>query len=103
MDKSAELILYSETNTQDDFGVYQRTETQRTVFCQVDSVTQNEFYEGGRNGLNPEYKFTMFGPDYDGERTVGYNGLRYAVYRTYMLRNDDIELYVQREGGVNGS
>ena len=103
MDRTAELILYSETETQDDRGVYQKTETSKTVYCQVNSVTQSEFFEAGRNGLNPEYKFTMFGPDYNGERTVGYDGARYAVYRTYQTRGDNIELYVQREGGVNGS
>lgn len=103
MDKSAELILYSSTSAQDEFGVFHETETSKKVYCQVQSVTQSEFFEGGRNGLNPEYKFTMFFGDYNGERTVGYNGLKYAVYRTFQAKNDNIELYVQREGGTNGT
>ena len=68
----------------------------------VSSVIRAEFFDAGRNGLNPEYVFTMFFGDYNGERIVEYNGKRYAVYRTYHARTDIIELYVQREGGVNG-
>ena len=56
---------------------------------------------GGRNGLNPEYVFTMFEADYDGEQTIEYNDLRYGVYRTYKGRNDTLELYAERKGGTN--
>jgi hypothetical protein len=79
-----------------------KTETNRQVFCRVDSVTASEFFEGGRNGLNPEYRMTMFRHDYSGEPIVEYNGQRYSVYRTYIGRDDMIELYVERKGGSNG-
>lgn len=103
MDRSEELILVSETKSQNDKGVWEVTTSERLVFCQVNSVTRSEFFEGGRNGLNPEFKFTMFGADYNGEPIVEYNGLEYAVYRTYLTRNDMIELYVERKGGTNGA
>ena len=74
----------------------------KTVFCNVNSVSRNEFFEAGRNGLNPEFVFTMFFGDYEGEHTLIYNGLAYAVYRTYRGRNDTIELYVECKGGTNG-
>ena len=102
MDRSEILILVAEVHEQDDLGVWQTTYTERTVFCQAQSVTRNEFFEGGRNGLNPEYEFTMFAGDYHGERVCRYQGQQYAIYRTYRGRNDMIELYVQREGGTNG-
>ena len=102
MDRSSAITLIQETNTQDDYGVWRTSEKECDVFCQVDSVTRAEFFEAGRNGLNPEYKFTMFFGDYNGERTVKYNGKRYTVYRTYHARTDVIDLYVQREGGSNG-
>lgn len=103
MDMSAVISLIERTKTQDDYGVWQTQETSRDVFCQVDSVTRQEFFEGGRNGLNPEYRMTMFRHDYDGETVVEYSGLRYSVYRTYIGRNDTIELYVERKGGTNGT
>lgn len=76
-----------------------KTETRRMVYCDVRSVTQSEWFEGGRNGLNPEYRFTMFAPEYHGENICEYNGNRYTIYRTYLARNEMIELYVQKEQG----
>ena len=102
MDRSTVITLITDTLTQDDNGVWQATETTRDVYAQVDSVTRAEFFEGGRNGLNPEYKFTMFFGDYEGEQTVMYDGKAYGVYRTYHGRNDTVELYAERKGGTNG-
>ena len=101
MDRSEELVLIKETKSQNDMGVWEVSATERTVFCQANSVTRSEFFEGGRNGLNPEYMFTLFFGDYDGERTVKYRGMTYGVYRTYHGRSDVIELYAERKGGTN--
>lgn len=102
MDRTEVITLLSSTQTQNQYGVWTETETARDVFCQVDSVTAREFFEGGRNGLNPEFRMTMFFGDYQGERELLYKGKPYAVYRTYQGRNDTIELYVERKGGTNG-
>ena len=102
MDRSDVITLVGSTRTQDAYGVWQETKTTRDVFCQVDSVTRAEFFEGGRNGLNPEYRFTMFFADYDGEREVIFKDKPYSVYRTYHARTDELELYVERKGGSNG-
>lgn len=96
------INLISQTRTQDSYGIWRSTTQSKEVYCQVDSVTQREFFEGGRNGLNPELKFTMFFGDYDNETIVEYNGNQYSVYRTFLTRNDKIELYVERKGGTNG-
>ena len=101
MDMSTVITLISISKTQDDYGVWRTTENKKDVYAQVDSVTRQEFFEGGRNGLNPEYRFTMFRFDYEGETIAEYGGNRYSVYRTYIGRNDTIELYVERKGGTN--
>lgn len=101
MDRSDVIKLISVTRTQDKYGQFVDTETSRQVYCQVGSITQSEFYEGGRNGLNPEYRFTVFFADYEDETIIEYKGKRYAVYRTYLARNDKLELYVERKGGTN--
>ena len=103
MDRTSVITLIGAKQTQDSNGVWKSTQTERDVYCQVDSVTRSEFYEAGRNGLNPEYRFTMFLYDYDGEDTLRYNGRTYGIYRTYMGRNDSIELYAERKGGTNGT
>lgn len=102
MDRSEVISLLATTKTQNDYGVWVESTTSRDVFCQVDSVTRAEFFEGGRNGLNPEFRMTMFAGDYNGERLLVYKGLSYSVYRTYHGRNDTLELYVERTGGTNG-
>ena len=102
MDRSDVCTLLKYTRTQNDAGVWVDTlSSQREVFCHVDSVTRSEFFEGGRSGLNPEYRISMFYGDYEGEAIVLYNGLPYSVYRTYYAKNDIIELYVERKGGTN--
>lgn len=100
--KDAVITLIKETTTKDDMNVCQIVETENEVMCQKGSVTQNEFFGGGRNGLNPEMMFKVFRGDYEGERKCEYEGKRYAIYRTYESDEDYIELYVQREGGTNG-
>lgn len=102
MDRSDVITLVSVTRTQDDYGVWRDTETKRDVFCQVDSVTRSEFFDGGRNGLNPAFRMTCFFADYQDEPILIYKGKTYSIYRTYIGRNDTIELYVERKGGTVG-
>ena len=97
------LTLISTTKTQDAHGVWRETPQPRTVYCQAHSITRAEFFDAGRNGLNPEMMVTMFYGDYRGERTCRYRGQGFAIYRTYKAESSDyIELYLQREGGTNG-
>lgn len=102
MDRSNAITLISSVYTKDDYGIDREQLVERCVYCNVQSVTQTEFFQAGRNGLNPEYRFTMFVGDYKGEQIVRFNGKTYSVYRTYLTRNDMIELYVERKGGTNG-
>ncbi len=102
MDRSTPIQLLSYTKTRNELGVWEETYTPRLVFAQVDSVSRAEFFDGGRNGLNPEFRMTMFYGDYQGERLLRYNGQTYSVYRTYHGRTDELELYVERQGGSNG-
>lgn len=101
MDRSDVISLIKNERYQDEYGVWRSRQTSRDVYCQIDSVTQNEFFEGGRNGLNPEFRITMFLYDYAGESLLEYDGKQYSIYRTYKRRNDRIELYVERKGGTN--
>lgn len=103
MDRSNAIELIKTDYVIDENGIQRPQETQRRVFVNVSSVTSSEFFEGGRNGLNPEFRFSMFFGDYQGERICEFKGKRYAIYRTYQARNDILELYVERQGGVNGS
>lgn len=102
MDRSSILTLITTTQTQDTDGVWRPTSTRREIYCDVRSISRDEFFEAGRNGLNPAYQFDVFGPDYQGERICEWAGERFAIYRAYQTRTDTLELYAQREGGTNG-
>lgn len=95
------INLIAETYTMDELHQQIPTETYRQVYCDVRSIMRSEWYEAGRDGLQPSFVFTVFGPDYEGEKIVEYNGQRYGVYRTFRSRDDEMELYVEAKGGLH--
>lgn len=96
------LFLLSTTYTKDKYGQSIPTNVKVEVFCDKQSVSRSEFHNAGRNGLNPQFVFTVFKGDYNGEAVCEYDGLTYSIYRTYETDSDYIELYVERKGGTNG-
>lgn len=100
MDRSYPIYLIDDLKEEDDYGVLQNVvPSKRLVYANVRSVAQREFFEGGRNGLNPEFVITMFAFDYAGEHTLEYMGRVFDIYRTYQGSDDKVELYVQRKQG----
>lgn len=98
MRRSSVIYLIAETHTQNDYGVIETSYTPRKVYAEVTSVSAAEWFEGGRSGLNPEYRMIVFTYDYQGEEIVEYNEVQYAIYRRYE-RGDLTELYVQKRQG----
>lgn len=92
------VYLVTESFQQDAYGVQQRVFTEKKVFCRVSSVGSREWFEGGRNGLNPELQFIVIRFDYSGEKIVKFHDNYYFVYRTY-ITGDYIELYTERREG----
>lgn len=93
------FYLLSAERSQDAIGQWVEERIERPVFGQVNSVTASEFFSGGQNGFKPELRFTMFGPDYQGEEVIRYEGNLYTIYRTYRARTDIIELYTEKRVG----
>lgn len=100
MDRSKVLTLFSQSYTQDDIGQQMPVETRKDVFCNITSVSASEFFEAGQAGFKPEFRATMFVYDYSGESIAELEGVRYSVYRTYLGRNETIELYLERKAGI---
>lgn len=91
---------------QDENGVWRtRAETRRTILARMDSIDRGEFFAAGESGLRPEYRFTVNACEYAGEPLCEWEGMRFAVYRTYQLPGTDaLELYTQRKAGItNGA
>lgn len=100
MDRSTPIYLVRETREQNAIGEWVSTEQLRKVYANVSSVSASEYFNASQIGLNPEIRFTMFAPDYDGELIVELNGIRFSVYRIYRATTDKLELYAQREAGT---
>lgn len=103
MDRSIVISLIAETVVESDLHVPQAVQqTERDVFADVTSVTGSEWFEGGRNGIVPEYRIVVFKYDYQGEQLLRYNGTVYQIYRTYDRRTDELELYCAKRKGPGG-
>ncbi len=100
MDKSRVLTLIGVSYQPDSIGQLVPQETHRNVFCNISSVSASEWFEAGRAGLNAEHRATMFAYDYAGETLAELDGVRYGIYRTYLGKNETIELYLERKAGV---
>lgn len=96
------ITLISETKSQNQYGVYESTYTRKNVYAAVNSASAKEFFEGGKIGIRPDFRMTVFGGDYDGEEVLEYDGKLYSIYRTYQSGTDLIELYVEARGGTDG-
>lgn len=99
MNRPAEITLVTESYAQNEFGVWFPITEERRIFAKVTSVTSAEWFEGGRNGLNPEFRFLIFAPEYNGEQILKYNNTYYTIYRTYETTTGVMELYVEKRKG----
>lgn len=100
MDRSDIVTLISQVFVQDEIGQEVAQETKRDVFCNVSSVTRNEWFEAARQGFQPQLRITMFRYDYQNEKIMEFKETRYAVYRTFVGTNETLELYVEEQAGV---
>jgi SPP1 family predicted phage head-tail adaptor len=71
----------------------------RTVYAELRSIRQNEYFAAQAQGLKPQYCFVVREFEWNGEDTLTYDGRKYAVYRVYKT-GDNIELYVTKKAGV---
>lgn len=99
MDRSIVFTLLTVERAQDTFGQWTEQVTRSTVYGQISSVSMDEFFAGGQNGYKPEYRITMFSPDYNDEQRCEIDGVEYSIYRVYRGRTDTVELYVERRAG----
>lgn len=87
------LITCTVSTTMNSVGDYPTIRSDREVFADVKSVGQKEFYEAATVGLKPELKFVLQDyEDYQGEKELAFNEVRYQVIRTFRTPNDRLEI-----------
>ena len=94
------IKLISETYEQDNLLQFIPKRTEKTVFCEVQSISKSEWYDAGRAGLKAQLKAVMPRINYSEEKIVEYNGKLYGIYRTYLPIGSTIELYLEEKAGV---
>ena len=78
-------------------------ESYQEVLCEVLSIGQKEFYAAHGTDFHPELKIKMTDYlDYNGEKLVDYEGLRYRVIRTYRV-GTALEITLERASAEDGA
>lgn len=96
------IDLVEITTEKDEINqIVEKTRTTSTVFAEISSVSQTEFFSGGRLGLQPSLKAVIYDFEYNDEKIVRVNGKLYSVYRTFYVNGADrVELYLEERGGT---
>lgn len=100
MDRSDVIKLIAVCVEPDEIGQQIEVETGREIFCSISSISAAEFFDAGRSGLKAALRATVFEPEYEGEEIAEYRGVRYAIYRTFRAKNEQLELYLRKDVGA---
>lgn len=77
-----------------------------SVYAELSSISQTEFFSAGRLGLQPSLRATIYDFEYGDEPIVKVHWSTtktklYSVYRTYAVEGSDrLELYLEERGGT---
>lgn len=94
------LISVAKTRNENGYAI-DGAETERTVFCDAESVKRSEFYDALRAGFETTAVFVLWLADYNGEKKCRFDEREYRVIRTYR-DGDYIELTCVDAGEDNG-
>ena len=96
------MDLITIVTDKDDLNqVVEDERTTKTVYAEISSVSQTEFFSGGRIGLTPSMKAVIYGFEYNDEQIAKVNGKYYSIYRTFYINGSDkLELYLEERGGT---
>lgn len=82
------------------YNEYVYSDVYKRRFARVKSITSKEFYQAESVGMKPEYVVCLSSSaEYNGEKEVVWNNLRFKVLKSYVRQNDVVELTIY--GGVH--
>ena len=63
------------------------------IFAELLSISQTEFYQSQTSDKKPEIKFKITDYlDYQGQKYLIYENIRYKIMRTYRTQNNELEI-----------
>lgn len=93
-------FLMTTTTTLDEMMQEIEIQLPEMVYCATSSIGQREFSATMQNGLKAQLTIIIDHDEYDGQKEVEYNQVKYSIYRTFVRGDGDIELYCEvRVGG----
>lgn len=79
-----EIALINVTGyTKNSIGDRIPKEEKTDVLCDIKDVTRTEHYAAAAHGMKPEIVFMVNKYEYQGQKEVEYEGVRYTVMRAY--------------------
>ena len=101
MDKTDVVQLVAVSRTED--ALKQAVEKElppREIYCSRRSASRSEWAAAGQRGLKPAACVVIWADEYQGEEIAILDGRRYGVYRTYQPNPEELELHLEKKGGV---
>lgn len=93
------IFLISKAYEEDEIGQQIPISTQRGIYCTIEDIKQNEFYNAGLSGFKPELSAVVFTFEYFGESEAVIDEEHYSIYRTYSRKDGRTELYLTKKVG----
>lgn len=90
-DSILKLVAVKSTG-QNDIGIPNKKESERSVYCKVLPIGQNADFQARQLGVKWDKKFAIHSFEYNGEQIVIHNGIRYSVERVYGENLNEVEL-----------
>lgn len=66
------------------------------ILCGLKSIGRSEFYNAAVAGLRPELVFVVHAYEYEGQKSIKFEGIEYRVIRTYSVSFEEMELTCER-------
>jgi len=96
MNVSDVCYLIDTTYSKDAEGYETKVETRKQRFCNwTEGVSQNEFYLSHKAGFEASASVMIFAADYNKEKVVEFNGVRYNVIRMFHRETDYVTLILE--------
>src|SRR4030042_4852357 len=86
------ISLVSIAYSTNDYGNSTETETEKTIYADVQGIRQSEFYQAHATGLKQEKTFVIRKIEYNNETRIKYNSQAYELIWTYEKDGEMLEL-----------
>lgn len=94
------IFLVEQDFKEDELRQQEAVEREREIFCELRSVTRQEWRDAGQNHIRASLVAITPTVNYEGEVLAVVDGKRMAIYRTYHPPDSDlVELYLKEEAG----